>query len=200
MVQNSTLSGNLASHGGGIYSYNEGTATVQNSTLSGNSASLGGGGIWVGYSELTVQNSTLSDNSAQYGGGIDNRGTVTVQNSIVARHLTGEDCNGTLTSNGYNIESATSCGFTGTGDQQSVSDVDLALGALANNGGPTETMALGAGSVAIDQISVDMLEANGCGVTVTTDQRGAPRRAARAPPAARRVTWAPTSMPRRPWP
>ena len=36
-------------------------------------------------------------------------------------------------------------------------------------------MALGNGSVAIDQISVDMLEANGCGVTVTTDQRGAPR-------------------------
>ena len=185
-VQNSTLSGNSAMHGGGIYNYNDGTATVRNSTLSGNSASLGGGGIWVRYSELTVQNSTLSGNSAQYGGGIHNQdGTVTVQNSIVARHPTGEDCNGTLTSNGYNIESGTSCGFTGTGDLQNVSSGSLGLGELANNGGPTQTRALGAGSVAIDHIPVGALTANGlaangvtangCGVTVTTDQRGAPR-------------------------
>ena len=36
-------------------------------------------------------------------------------------------------------------------------------------------MALGFGSVALDHIPVGALEANGCGVTVTTDQRGLPR-------------------------
>ncbi|MEZ4770587.1 MAG: choice-of-anchor Q domain-containing protein [Caldilineales bacterium] len=46
---------------------------------------------------------------------------------------------------------------------------------MADNGGPTQTMALGFGSVALDHIPTSLLEANGCGVTVTTDQRGLPR-------------------------
>ena len=93
----------------------------------------------------------------------------------MAGQASGGDCNTTLTTGGYNIESGTSCGFTGTGDLQNVSSGSLALGALANNGGPTQTRALGAGSVAIDRIPVGALEANGCGVTITADQRSAPR-------------------------
>ena len=77
-----------------------------------------------------------------------------------------------MTSSGYNIESGTSCGFTGTGDLQNVNSRSLALGTLANNGGPTQTMALGAGSVAIDRIPTGALEANGCVVGTSTDQRG----------------------------
>jgi hypothetical protein len=204
-MQNSTLSGNSAgARGGGIQNW--GTLTVSSSTLSGNSATLVGGGI-ANAGTLTMQNSTLFGNSADTGGGISNQSTltvsnstlsggsassggggihnlsnvVTVQNSIVAMQAAGvADCSigsGTLTSLGYNIESGTSCGFTGTGDQQSVSSASLALGALANNGGPTQTRALGFGSVALDHIPVGALEANGCGVTVTTDQRGLPRAA-----------------------
>jgi hypothetical protein len=80
-----------------------------------------------------------------------------------------------LTSLGYNIESATSCNFTQASDLQNVSSANLALQPLANNGGPTQTQALGLTSVAVDRIPVDSLEANGCGTTVTTDQRGLPR-------------------------
>jgi len=176
-VSNSTFSSNLATSGGGIYNYTNANLTVQNSTFSSNLAT-NGGGIF-NYGTLTVSNSTLSGNSASFGGGIHNRANanLTVLSSIVALQTAGGDCSGALTSGGYNIESGTSCGFTGTGDLQNVSSASLALGALANNGGPTQTRALGFGSVALDHIPVGALEANGCGVTVTTDQRGLPRAA-----------------------
>jgi hypothetical protein len=43
---------------------------------------------------------------------------------------------------------------------------------LANNGGPTQTYALLPGSPAIDQIPPGI---NGCGTSVSTDQRGVSR-------------------------
>jgi len=175
-ITNSTLSGNTASFGGGIRAQLT-TGTIANTTLSGNSAQFGGGMI-TNSSTVTIANSTVSENSASGGGGAVYRfsaATVTVQNSIVAGQASGGDCNITLTTGGYNIESGTSCGFTQASDLQNVSSGSLALGALANNGGPTQTRALGLTSVAVDRIPVDVLEANGCGVTVTTDQRGFPR-------------------------
>ena len=79
------------------------------------------------------------------------------------------DCSDIFTSNGYNIESpGNTCGFDQTGDLVNITEGQLDLGELANNGGPTMTHALGAESDAIDHIpAVD------CGVT--TDQRGEPR-------------------------
>ena len=51
---------------------------------------------------------------------------------------------------------------------------DLKLGELTDNGGPTKTHALGAGSVAIDVISVeDCVDTEGA--PLTTDQRGVAR-------------------------
>jgi hypothetical protein len=79
------------------------------------------------------------------------------------------DCSDIFTSNGYNIESPSdTCGFDQATDQVDVSAVELNLGPLQNNDGPTETHALGAGSVAIDQIPEAACE-------VETDQRGKPR-------------------------
>lgn len=43
---------------------------------------------------------------------------------------------------------------------------------MQNNGGPTQTIALEQGSPAIDAIPVGV---NGCGTTITTDQRGITR-------------------------
>jgi hypothetical protein len=128
-LSNSTLSGNSAGEGGGIANY--GTLTLTNSTLSGNSASVFGGGIGNG-GTLTVRNSTLSGNSApRLAGGIENlSGTLTVSNSIVA-NSPGGDIGGTYTGS-HNL--------TGT----------VALGPLADNGGPTQTCALLPGSPAID--------------------------------------------------
>ncbi len=83
-VTNSTISGNSAFVGGGIYSEHNGTLTVINSTISGNSATYDGGGIYSGPNgTLTVINSTISGNSATHGGGICSVG-LTVTNSTLA--------------------------------------------------------------------------------------------------------------------
>ena len=145
-VSNSTFSGNSATqHGGGLYHY-DGTANVSNSTFSGNTAAGQGGGIEVFLNgTLNVINSTLSGNSAsQGGGGIFNAGfaTVTLKNTIVANSLAGGTCSGPIINGGGNL-TYPSAGCPGI-------NANPMLGPLQNNGGPTETMALGPGSAAID--------------------------------------------------
>uniref|UniRef100_UPI003569B55B choice-of-anchor Q domain-containing protein n=1 Tax=Actinotalea sp. TaxID=1872145 RepID=UPI003569B55B len=70
----------------------------------------------------------------------------------------------TITSGGNNVISDGSCNPNGTTDQSST---DALLGPLADNGGPTLTHALGAGSPAID--------AADAGTSPATDQRGVAR-------------------------
>jgi predicted outer membrane repeat protein len=145
---------------GGIF-IRTGTATVSNSTFSGNSAAFYGGGI-ASKDTLEVSNSTLSGNRAFEGGGIYNLGgTATLKNMIVANSPSGESCFGTISNCGYNLDSGTSCGFPTEN-----SNKDPLLGPLADNGGPTKTHALLAGSPAIDQ---------GNSFGESTDQRGMPR-------------------------
>ena len=147
-VTNSTVSGNRAASGGGIV--NSGTLTVTNSTVSGNSADYNGGGI-VNGGTLTVTNSTFSGNST-YGvpGGSTGaiNGPATLRNTIVANN-TGGNCDGVITDGGHNLDDGTSCGFSMANGSLSNTDPKLDPG-LANNGGPTQTIALQAGSPAID--------------------------------------------------
>jgi hypothetical protein len=173
-VNNSTISGNSAqsiySSGGGIL--NNGTALINNSTFSGNSAGVIGGGIESpSGSALTISNSTLSGNIAGAGGAISSYlSPVVLQNTIVANN-TGGNCNGTMTSYGYNLSSDNTCNFNGTGD---LNNTDPKLGKLGNYGGPTQTIPLLSGSPAIDAGNP-----NGCtdgkGHLLKTDQRGMPR-------------------------
>jgi hypothetical protein len=157
-VTNSTFSGNNASDGGGIFNYVGGTLTVTNSTFSGNSTSYDGGAIYNAGGTLSVTNSTFTGNGADSGGGIySNGGTVTVTNAIIANSIStwGGNCNGAVTDGGHNIDDGTTCGFTGTGCTPTTgtsfcnTNPQLAAG-LANNGGPTQTVALEAGSPAIN--------------------------------------------------
>src|SRR5205807_128856 len=70
-VTNSTVTGNSANNGGGIFYNGGGTLTVINSIISGNSASTGGGmgsGLQ-GTTIATVRDSTVSGNSASSNGG-----------------------------------------------------------------------------------------------------------------------------------
>jgi CSLREA domain-containing protein len=146
-VVNTTISGNVASSlgGGGVSSFT-GTMLLDFVTVAGNSSPAGGGGIQRALSTLTVRSSLVADNS---GGG-------------------SPDCSGAITSGGYNlVENLTGCGLVvGTGD---VTGVDPGLLGLADNGGSTETHALTPASAAVDAIPAGT---NGCGSTVTTDQRG----------------------------
>ena len=181
-VTDSTISGNSAitgssygASGGGIV--NNGTMTVSDSRIRGNhatgvpgAASIGGGILNGDKRTMTVTGSTVSDNTASatgYPGGsgagiFSHHSTsatvvVTLAGSIVADQAHGSNCHGSVIDAGYNLSNGTSCGF-GTafpappGSKDSVANLDLAS-SLASNGGPTETIALGAHSAADTAIS-----------------------------------------------
>ena len=98
------------------------------------------------------------------GGGIFQDGTTaTLQNTIVAGN-TAVDCDGAVVSFDNNLDSDNTCNLVAPGD---LPGVDPLLGPLANNGGPTQTHALTAGSPAID--------AGDDGAAPAADQRGFPR-------------------------
>jgi CSLREA domain-containing protein len=164
----STVAGNVSSggNGGGIYSDNESIVAAANSTISGNVAGDGAGGAIFGGggTSLFLSNATVAGNQAPSQGGLaTTSGGATLANTIIAGN-SGVQCaiSGSVTSNN-SLSSDTSCGLTGTGDLQGVNP---GLGPLANNGGPTDTRAIGPTSPANNR--------GGAGCQ-TTDQRGVAR-------------------------
>ncbi|MCB1921548.1 MAG: CSLREA domain-containing protein, partial [Candidatus Competibacteraceae bacterium] len=178
-VTNSTFSGNTANNGGGIA--NSGTLTVTNSTVSGNTAGIEGGGI-ASDGAITVRQSTFTGNSAAAGGGIASH-TLTIGNSLIAGNTatTGREINVKVSwsSQGYNlIGFSSSTGMSGSGnptltatDFTPTVGLGQIIGALIDNGGPTQTHALVTGSPAINAGSDALATAAG----LSTDQRGQPR-------------------------
>ena len=155
-ITNSTISGNTSGHGGGIDVSGPPTETITitNSTIAGNSASNGdGGGIYLSGVSADIVNSTISGNSATNGGGVyaDSGATVSVANSIIANSTSGGDFSGAETFSALSPATAINNLVTiGTPSwATNVSSGALNLGSLQNNGGPTSTIALGVGSVAI---------------------------------------------------
>jgi uncharacterized protein YjdB len=156
---------------------NECNLTLSHSTISGNHATDDFGGIaCFGQAvNFIATNSTISDNSTAISwnkcGGVfvlgSAFGTISsfleFTNCIVSTSVGSNikhqivDGGGSIilstdpiTSGGYNIFSDAPIGANATGDLTFVSDVDLDLQPLANNGGTTLTMQPGATSVAID--------------------------------------------------
>ena len=159
-LTNSTVSDN----GEGILT-GAGRLTLTNSTVSGNGTSAiahCGGSITIANSTVSGQLSYGSGQACGFPSGSD-------EHSIISSLIEGRCFGGRPPSSGYNIESpGDTCGFDQGTDQVDVSAEELNLGPLADNGGGTETRALGEGSVAIDVIPADMCE-------VDEDQRGFPR-------------------------
>jgi len=85
-------------------------------------------------------------------------------NTLLATNTPGGNCLGQIIDDGGNLSSDATCAFTNTG---SLNNTDPKLGPLANNGGPSLTMALLAGSPAID--------AGISAAAPLTDQRGVAR-------------------------
>ncbi len=169
-----TFTGNSAvTEGGGIASF--GTMSLSTSTLYNNSAGTGGGGGVQNTGTITITSSTIASNTAPNGADVHSftdtthqPGVTGLAMSIVSGGSPGANCSGTnpMTDNGYNLDSGNSCGFA----SHALVNTDPMLGALASNGGPTQTMAVLAGSPAIDAIPS---ATSGC--TGTTDQRGVSR-------------------------
>jgi hypothetical protein len=187
MLIKSTLSGNSAYYGSGIYNETSGSdeAVVSDSTFSGNTAQYLGGGIYNYSGDLTLTHDTLTGNSSPKGSDIfnDSYGKIYLAGTILNNSTGGSNCfnnAGTVTDNGHNLSNDGSCSFSGTGSHNNAS---LNLGPLADNGGTTQTHMPGAGSAAIDLIP------NGTTITnrsvsytcnqnsepLDTDQRGLPR-------------------------
>ena len=170
VVRQSTISGNAASGsgsttnnsatGGGFSNANTPAVkvTIDRSTIAGNSVSVSGagtnqaqaGGFNVFGSSFTVRSSTIVANSAPLSANVAGGALASFANTIVANPLGGgPNCGSTVTSTGFNLESAKSCGFGKASDKPST-DPLLSPAGLAANGGPTQTIALLDGSPAID--------------------------------------------------
>ena len=165
--------GGLA-HGGAIANNNAATLNIKHGTISLNNAQAGntgvnqggankpprpaaegaGGGIRVGPGSVTLENTIIAGNTAANGLG-----------DATGAPIPGPNVDGSVNSNGHNLlgVATEATGFTGTGDQ---TGADPMLAALADNGGPTQTMALSPGSPAIDA---------GLPSGATLDQRGKSR-------------------------
>src|SRR5439155_2942005 len=190
-ITSSTVSGNHAwvsgaagagTTAGGIESYatSSGTATVNltNSTVSGNDADTAGGiytaAFGAGAVTLNVDYSTIAANdAATAGGGIlqDTTGTNNLKDSVIADNTSamGPDILGTITSQDYNHVQNTADG-TFVPAANDVVDTPAAMGALANNGGSTQTHLPG-----YPVVNLIPAGTNGCGTTVALDQRGQAR-------------------------
>ena len=146
---------------GGVYGLYD-TMTFTNTTIAGNGASNFGGGVFAPRSAVTLVNSTVSGNSASTSAGVGGNvtggsatNTIALRNTIVAGNTGGGgDCYdgaGTATVTAANSlfgDATSACGFT-NGTNGNIVGQDPLLVALANNGGPTWTMALGDGSPAL---------------------------------------------------
>ncbi len=178
LILQSTIMNNQANggQGGGILFSQP--ISIVNSTVSGNSADVGGGVYqndggntavaWIIYS--TVASNTSSLNNAHNLGLSGPASRFELTGALVAG--TGDNCSipaNNLIDHGYNLDSSNSCGLTMT---TSLTNTNPLLQPLAENSGDTLTHALGEGSPALDQIPQGV---NGCGTTYTKDQRNEAR-------------------------
>lgn len=199
-VAGCTLTQNTSSYIGGAIN-NQAVMAVLNSTFAGNGSYLGGainnGNQYGNGGTLALTNDTLTGNTVTGNGGgvyMENGGydpkptTLTVRNCIIAGNTSdqpGPDLfvsNGTLTG-AYNLIGI-GTGVTGisnntNGNQIGTSTNPLKplLAALANNGGPTQTMALQPGSpaiaagAAVTTISAAVPNATSTSITVANGNR-----------------------------
>jgi CSLREA domain-containing protein len=190
-ILNSTLSGNSANLGGAIGNESSAagsaTVTLTNSTISGNNATSGGGGIFSdgANSSVTTSSATITNNRADSddaaggdGGGLNlGTGTYVLRNTIVAGNFKGtagatdNDIFGTVdaSANSYNnlIGTGGSGGLTAINGNQ-INVATPGLGALALNGGLTQTHALLSNSPAVEKGNFAQTTLNGGIDNVTT--------------------------------
>ncbi len=174
-----TISGNTSGkEGGGIDDNTVAKLTAINSTIAGNTASaLGGGAIFaISAATMTLVNDTITADTSSSGFAAVQATSVGASTSITNTIVSGNtpnNCAGTITDGGNNLEQGTSCGFA-TNAQHG----DPLLGSLQKNGGLTQTFALDPGSPAIFGASDSVCAAASSGTTPGAggiDQRGAHR-------------------------
>jgi hypothetical protein len=196
-VANSTTT----DEGGGVAYSTQASSSWElvNDTITENTAGFAsanggqGGGVYLGASNgtqallasSTVANNTADGNASAAGGNLFASGNpLGLTGTIVAGGIvpvgTGSNCatasGGSFTDDGYNLEDTTpsQCGLT---SQSSIVGESPMLGALASNGGPTDTLAISSSSSpAVDAggpAGAPCTDATGA--PIATDQRGVAR-------------------------
>jgi predicted outer membrane repeat protein len=161
---------------------NMGTLTVINSTFSANQAAGDGGAIYTGIGAVAyITNVTFSGNTASAGDGgalYNHGGTVDLKGSILATS-TGGSCAGTvaIADEGHNIADDGTCSTSSGTSVNNSTTLNLDPAGLAENGGPTETIALEPTSEAVEFIPVADCtdQSSPTPIALTDDQRGDPR-------------------------
>lgn len=177
-LTHSTFNQNDAEDGGqgGAIFHQRGAMTMVNSTVSGNTAISGGGLYVAAEGQGTLTYVTVAYNFGGSAGGLFSLNPAfRLSNTLLAKNLVFpglfDDCTGAVTSLGYNLLERSACTVLGAapGDivGQADGDVDAKLGNLQNHGFAVETHALLPGSPAINGGSPD-----NC---LAIDQRGVAR-------------------------
>ncbi len=190
-ITNSTFSGNslTGSYGGAIdFDGNYNTILIANTTITGNSAKTGGGlhidsGNDVALAQVTIVGNNATSTDALYsGGGIhfaENLGSLTMSGTIVSGNTSVAGPDDIGLGNQGSFVGAMTANNSLLGDVDSRIDVTGSnnidsttpgVGVLADNGGPTKTMALLTGSAALDAGPNPVATFTGNGF----DQRGTP--------------------------
>lgn len=157
-VSNSTFANNTSERVGGAFAghgfLGESTLRLRSSTVSGNTANVAGGGVAGGFLEVELANSLIHGNAAPSGADIS---------SVPPFGTDTPDAPVTAFDSRFSLIGSTSGGeFNDVLPGSNLIGVDPLLIPLADNGGPTRTMALAEASPVIDQGSSDLGE----------DQRG----------------------------
>jgi hypothetical protein len=159
IITRSTISGNQAGFaGGGVFvsdysgAYSGYGVTITNSTFTGNDADRGSAIFnYYSYSTVTITSSTIAQNTG--GSQLANfdysyygvyYGVTSVAGSIIGRDLPPPwpNCDGTITSGGYNlvVGQTDGCGLAGPGDHWEVGSVSGLFRPLGDYGGLTRTV------------------------------------------------------------
>ena len=183
-IVNSTLDANVAGVGGAGGNGGAGGGVLSIHGTGGSAGDGGsGGGVYIGGGIATLTNATVTENqvgaagspgtvsqdgaagSAPPGGGVYLSVTPAAQlrNTLLASNGGGNCAGAAPVDLGHNLS------FGDTTCPAGFASGDPKLGTLKDNGGPTETVAIGAGSAAVDQVP-----STGAGCPAT-DQRGVAR-------------------------
>lgn len=145
----------------------DGTLEARNSTFTDNTAFAGGGG-GISASTVSLTFVTMSENSAEEGADVDAFELVS-DGTVFANPVGATSCSGVGTADSsYSYSTDSSCGLDDATDVEDGADPQL--GALANNGGLTQTLLPAASSPLVNQIPEGT-----CTPWDTVDQRDEPR-------------------------
>ena len=179
LVWATTFMGNQARCGGGV-STAAGDVLIVVSTFNGNTATDGNGGALYGKLQVQadIKHSTVAGNTATGSGGgiyLESQEILWLKNTILADNP-GGDCfaenSAVSASNNLIRDAVNTCGLV-NGTDGNLIGVDPKLGLLADNGGPTKTMALLGGSPAMNAGDKDVC--SGGDLFEPIDQRGVSR-------------------------